>query len=152
MRLNSETDGVNFNDKGKPDEIATPLHICKDMSNLFDYTNCNQKVWMDIYCKTGNTLQALKENGVSKSNIAAICDNKQSQMIACRKLYGKILPEEVVENTEKSPVACKVTRRGQVYWVSNWQDIVKNNYKNAYNIIKFVILKLFLRLYPNLNF
>lgn len=141
MNLNFETDGLDFNSKGKPDEIATPIHICRDMSNLFDYTNCNQKIWMDIFCKTGNTLEALKENGVSKNNIAAVCNNKQSQMLACRKLYGELLPEIEVEIIVKSLEAYKITRRGQVYWVSNWQYIVKNNYQDAYNIIKFVILK-----------
>lgn len=141
MNLNFETDGLNFNNKGKPDEIATPIHICKDMSNLFDYTNCNQKIWMDIFCKTGNTLEALKENGVSKNNIAAVCNNKQSQMLVCRKLYGELLPEIEVEITVKSLEAYKITRRGQVYLVSSWQDTVKNNYQDAYNIIKFVILK-----------
>lgn len=141
MNLSFETDGLNFNSKGKPDEIATPQNICNDMSNLFDFTDCNRKIWMDIFCKTGNTLEALKENGVSKNNIAAVCNNKQSQMLECRKLYGKILPEIEVEITVKSLEAYKITRRGQVYWVSNWQDIVKNNYQNAYNIIKFVILK-----------
>lgn len=141
MNLNFETDGVNFNNKGKPDEIATPIHICRDMSNLFDYMNCNQKIWMDIFCKTGNTLEAFKENGVSKNNIAAICQTLQSQMLVCRKLYGELLPEIEVEITVKSLEAYKITRRGQVYWVSNWQDIVKNHYQDAYNIIKFVILK-----------
>lgn len=141
MNLNFETDGVNFNSKGKVDEIATPIHICRDMSNLFDYTNCNQKIWMDIFCKTGNTLEALKEHNVNKENIIAICDNKQSQMLACRKLYGELLPEIEVEIIVKSLEAYKITRRGQVYWVSNWQDTVKNNYQDAYNIIKFVILK-----------
>ena len=141
MKLNFETDGLNFNNKGKPDEIATPIHICRDMSNLFDYTNCNQKIWMDIFCKTGNTLESLKENGVSKNSIAAICGNEQSQMLVCRKLYGKILTEIEVEITVKSLEAYKITRRGQVYRVSNWQYIVKNNYQDAYNIIKFVILK-----------
>lgn len=141
MNLNFETDGVNFNNKGKPDEIATPIHICRDMSNLFDYTNCNQKIWMDIFCKTGNTLEALKENGVSKNNIAAVCNNKQSQMLACRKLYGELLPEIEIEITVKSLEAYKITRRGQVYWISNYKDIVKNHYQNAYNIIKFVIIK-----------
>lgn len=141
MNLNFETDGVNFNSKGKIDEIATPIHICRDMSNLFDYTNCNRKIWMDMYCKTGNTLEALKENGVSKNNIAAVCNNKQSQMLVCRKLYGELLPEIEVEIIVKSLEAYKITRRGQVYRVSNWQDTVKNNYQDAYNIIKFVILK-----------
>lgn len=145
MKLKFETAGVNisYNSKGKEtiEEIATPIHICRDMSELFDYTDCNQKIWMDIYCKTGNTIQALKENGVNKNNIAAICDNKQSQMLVCRKLYGKILPEVEVEITIKSLEAYKVTRRGQVYWISSWQDTVRYNYQDAYNIIKFVILK-----------
>ena len=141
MNLNFETDGLDFNNKGKPDEIATPIHICRDMSNLFDYMNCNQKIWMDIFCKTGNTLESLKENGVSKNNIVAICQTLQSQMLVCRKLYGELLPEIEVEITVKSLEAYKITRRGQVYWVSNWQDTVKNNYQDAYNIIKFVILE-----------
>lgn len=145
MNLNFETDGLNFNNKGKPDEIATPQNICDDMSNLFNYKDCNRKIWADIYCKTGNTLESLKKHGVNKENIIAICDNKQSQMLVCRKLYGKILPEIEVEITVKSLEAYKITRRGQVYWVSdgqsNWQGIVKNNYQNAYNIVKFVILK-----------
>lgn len=145
MKLKFETAGVNisYNSKGKEtiEEIATPIHICRDMSELFDYTDCNQKIWMDIYCKTGNTIQALKENGVNKNNIAAICDNKQSQMLVCRKLYGKILPEVEVEITIKSLEAYKVTRRGQVYWISSWQDTVRYHYQDAYNIIKFVILK-----------
>lgn len=141
MNLNFETDGLNFNSKGKPDEIATPQNICDDMSNLFDFKDCNRKIWADIYCKTGNTLESLKKHGVNKENILAICDNKQSQMLVCRKLYGKILPEIEVEITVKSLEAYKITRRGQVYWVSSWQDIVKNNYQNAYNIVKFVILK-----------
>lgn len=141
MSLNFETDGLNFNSKGKPDEIATPQNIADDMSNLFDYTNCNQKIWMDIFCKTGNFLASLKKQGVDKNNIAAICQTLQSQMLVCRKLYGELLPEIEVEITVKSLETYKITRRGQVYWVSNWQDIVKNNYQDAYNIIKFVILK-----------
>lgn len=141
MNLNFETVGVNITSNKKELEIATPIHICRDMSNLFDYTNCNQKIWMDTFCKTGNTLEALKEHNVNKENIIAICDNKQSQMLVCRKLYGELLPEIGVEITVKSLEAYKITRRGQVYWVSNWQDIVKNNYQDAYNIIKFVILK-----------
>lgn len=141
MKLNFETVGLNFNNKGKPDEIATPQNICDDMSNLFDYTDCNRKIWMDMYCKTGNFLSSLKKQGVDKNNIAAICQTLQSQMLVCRKLYGKLLPEIEVEITVKSLEAYKITRRGQVYWVSNWQNIVKNNYQDAYNIIKFVILK-----------
>lgn len=141
MNLNYETAGINFNSKGKMDEIATPQNICDDMSTLFDYTDCNRKIWMDMYCKTGNTLASLKKHGVNKENIIAICDSKQSQMLICRKLYGKILPEIEVEITVKSLEAYKITRRGQVYWVSSWQDIVKNNYQNAYNIVKFVVMK-----------
>lgn len=141
MNLNFETQGVNFNSKGKPDEIATPQHICDDMSNLFDYTDCNTKIWGDIYCKTGNTLSSIIKHGVNKNNIFAICDNKQSQMLVCRKLYGRILEEVEVQITQKSLEAYSITRRGQVYWVSNWKDTVKYNYQDAYNIIKFVILK-----------
>lgn len=144
MNLNFETQGVNFVEKrGKlvVDEIATPQNICNDMSNLFDYTDCNTKIWGDIYCKTGNTLSSIIGHGVYRNNIFAICDNKQSQMLVCRKLYGKILEEEEVPITQKSLEAYSVTRRGQVYWISNWQYTVKTNYQDAYNIIKFVILK-----------
>ena len=144
MDLNFETVGLNFVEKrGKfvVENIATPLHICRGMSNLFNYTNCNQKIWMDIFCKTGSTLEALKEHNVNKENIVAICDNKQSQMLVCRKLYGKLLPEVEIEITVKSLEAYKITRRGQVYWISDWQDTVKNHYQDAYNIIKFVIQK-----------
>ena len=141
MYLNFETVGVNFNNRGKPDEIATSIDICRDMSNLFNYSDCNKKIWMDIACKTGNTLEALKEHSVNKENIAAICDNKQSQMLVCRKLYGKLLPEIEVEITVKSLETYKITRRGQIYWISSWQDTVKNNHQNAFNIVKFVILK-----------
>ena len=141
MNLNFETDGINFNNKGKADEIATPQNICDDMSSLFDYTDCNRKIWMDMYCKTGNTLESLKKHGVNKENIIAICDNKQSQMLVCRKLYGKIYEEIEVEIGQKSLETYKVTRRGQVYWISNYKDTVKNHYQDAYNIIKFVILK-----------
>lgn len=122
MNLNFETDGINFNNKGKPDEIATPQHICDDMSNLFDFTDCNRKIWADIYCKTGNTLESLKKHGINKENILAICDNTQSQMLICRKLYGKIY-EEIDCSTEINTI----TRRGQVYYISNYKDIVKNN-------------------------
>lgn len=125
MNLNFETDGLNFNNKGKPDEIATPQNICDDMSNLFDFTDCNRKIWADIYCKTGNTLESLKKHGVNKENIIAICDNKQSQMLVCRKLYGKIY-EEIDCSTEINTI----TRRGQVYYISNYKDIVKNNLEN----------------------
>lgn len=141
MNLNFETDGLNFNNKGKPDEIATPQHICDDMSNLFDYADCNKKIWADIYCKTGNTLTSLKKHDVPKENILAICDNKQSQMLICRKLYGKILPEIEIKTDIKSLETYEVIRRGQIYYVNNWVNIVNKHYQDAYNIIKFVILK-----------
>lgn len=141
MNLNYETVGINFNSKGKVDEIATPQNICDDMSTLFDYTDCNRKIWMDMYCKTGNFLSSLKRQGVDKNNIAAICQTLQSQMLVCRKLYGKILPEVEVEIKIKSLESCKVTRRGQVYYISNWKDKVRYNYQEAYNIIKFVVMK-----------
>ena len=141
MNLNYETIGVNFNSKGKVDEIATPQNIADDMVTLFDYTDCNRKIWMDMYCKTGNFLSSLKKQGVDKNNIAAICQTLQSQMLVCRKLYGRILPEVEVEITVKSLESCKVTRRGQVYYISNWKEKVKNNHQEAYNIIKFVVIK-----------
>ena len=146
MNLNYETVGINFNTidkKGnkKADEIATPQDICDDMATLFDYTDCNRKIWMDMYCKTGNFLSSLKRQGVDKNNIAAICQTLQSQMLVCRKLYGKILPEVEVEIKIKSLESCKVTRRGQVYYISNWKDKVRYNYQEAYNIIKFVVMK-----------
>ena len=141
MNLNYETIGINFNSKGKVDEIATPQNIADDMTTLFDYTDCNRKIWMDMYCKTGNFLSSLKKQGVNKNNIAAICQTLQSQMLVCRKLYGKILPEVEVEINIKSLESCKVTRRGQVYYISNWKEKVKNNHQEAYNIIKFVVMK-----------
>lgn len=146
MNLNYETVGINFNTidkKGnkKADEIATPQNICDDMSTLFDYTDCNRKIWMDMYCKTGNFLSSLKRQGVDKNNIAAICQTLQSQMLVCRKLYGKILPEVEVEIKIKSLESYKVTRRGQVYYISDWKNTVKDKYQEAYNIIKFVVMK-----------
>lgn len=141
MNLNYETTGINFNSKGKVDEIATPQNIADDMITLFDYTDCNRKIWMDMYCKTGNFLASLKRQGVDKNNMAAICQTLQSQMLVCRKLYGKILPEVEVKINIKSLESCKVTRRGQVYCISNWKDKVKNNHQEAYNIIKFVVMK-----------
>ena len=141
MNLNYETTGINFNSKGKVDEIATPQSIADDMVTLFDYTDCNRKIWFDMYCKTGNFLSSLKKQGVDKNNIAAICQTLQSQMLVCRKLYGKILPEVEVEINIKSLESCKVTRRGQVYYISNWKEKVKNNHQEAYNIIKFVVMK-----------
>lgn len=141
MNLNYETTGINFNSKGKVDEIATPQNIADDMVTLFDYTDCNRKIWMDMYCKTGNFLASLKRQGVNKNNMAAICQTLQSQMLVCRKLYGQILPEIEVEIKIKSLESCKVTRRGQVYYISNWKEKVKNNHQEAYNLIKFVVMK-----------
>lgn len=141
MNLNYETTGINFNSKGKVDEIATPQNIADDMVTLFDYTDCNRKIWLDMYCKTGNFLASLKRQGVDKNNIAAICANKQCQMLVCRKLYGQILPEIEVEIKIKSLESCKVTRRGQVYYISNWKEKVKNNTQEAYNLMKFVVMK-----------
>ena len=141
MNLNYETTGINFNSKGKVDEIATPQNIADGMVTLFDYTYCNRKIWMDMYCKTGNFLSSLKKQGVDKNNIAAICQTLQSQMLVCRKLYGKILPEIEVEIKIKSLESCKVTRRGQVYYISDWKEKVKNNHQEAYNLIKFVVMK-----------
>lgn len=142
MDLNYETLGININSStGKADEIATPQNIADDMVTLFDYTDCNRKIWMDMYCKTGNFLASLKKQGVNKNNMAAICQTLQSQMLVCRKLYGQILPEIEVEIKIKSLESCKVTRRGQVYYISNWKEKVKNNVQEAYNIIKFVVMK-----------
>lgn len=142
MNLNYETSGININSStGKADEIATPQNIADDMVTLFDYTDCNRKIWMDMYCKTGNFLASLKKQGVNKNNMAAICQTLQSQMLVCRKLYGQILPEIEVEIKIKSLESCKVTRRGQVYYISNWKEKVKNNVQEAYNIIKFVVMK-----------
>ncbi len=141
MNLNYETAGINFNSKGKVDEIATPQNIADDMVTLFDYTDCNRKIWLDVYCKTGNFLSSLKKQGVDKNNIAAICQTLQSQMLVCRRLYGKILPEVEVEIKIKSLESCKVTRRGQVYYISNWKAKVKDNHQEAYNLIKFVVMK-----------
>ena len=140
MDLNFETAGVNI-ESNKATEIATPKNICKDMSDLFDYTDCNKKIWMDLRCKTGNTLEALLNNGVSRNNIVAICDNKQSQMLVCRKLYGEILPEIEVTINQTSLKAYTVTRRGQIYWVSDWKNKVKEDKHNVNNLIKGVILK-----------
>lgn len=145
MNLNFETDGVNFNNKGKPDDIATPQHICNDMSNLFDYVDCNKKIWADIYCKTGNTLTSLKKHGVPKENIIAICPTPQSQSFVCRQLYGRLLEEIKIDRREYPEVAgvFSITRRGQVYYISNWKEIVTGRVSNtnALTIINKIILK-----------
>lgn len=148
MNLNFETDGINFNNKGKPDEIATPQHICDDMSNLFNYTDCNRKIWADIYCKTENTLESLKKHGVNKENIIAICDNTQSQMLVCRKLYGKILTE-----IDCSTEINTITRRGQVYSIAKYKDIVKNRLdKHIADIFKTIKEKFMLEFTSEDNF
>lgn len=141
MNLNYSTVGININSNdNKAAEIATPQNICNDMSDLFDYTNCNNKLWADIYCKTGNTLVSLKAHGVNPNNILAICNNKQSQMFICRKLYGKILEEQEVNTTKESiQNICKITRRGQIYCITNWKEIVKSKYNLAKEIIYEII-------------
>lgn len=119
MQLDFETRGVC--DSTGHLEIATPQHICDDMASLFDFTNCESKIWADLYCKTGNTLVALKKHGVPEENILAICPSKQCQMFAARKLYG-YLPDEVeVPIAEKYDglKAVILTRRGQVYCIGN---------------------------------
>ena len=138
--LKFETIGVNIK-KGKAEEIATPLNICNDMADLFDYTDCNKKIWMDLYCKTGNTLEALMKHGVHSRNIAAICSTGMCQLFACRKLYGKLLPEEKVGIEVDTLKHYNITRRGQVYLIDGWKDKVKANRNEAYNIVKSVILK-----------
>ena len=139
--LNFDTVGVNIGYNGKPDEIATPQSICNDMASMFNYENCNKKLWADLYCKTGNTLIALKQNGINTSNIMAICDNKQSQMFACRKLYGKLLEEEAVDIKVDTLKHLNITRRGQVYYISNWDKIIKQSIQVGYNIVKLVIME-----------
>lgn len=147
-KLNFATIGVNIGDKGKADEIATPMNICNDMVELFpkeSFEN-NKVIWADIYCKTGNTLKALKQHGVSKENIIAICPTPQSQLFACRQLYGKLLPEVKIDRKNKYPDVAGVfdiTRRGQVYYISNWKEIVKGKVSNTntFAIINKIILK-----------
>ena len=46
--LNFDTVGVNIDYNGKPSEIATPQNICNDMTSLFNYENCNKKLWAVI--------------------------------------------------------------------------------------------------------
>ena len=140
MAINLNFERVGIDIKGdKAAEIATPMPVCKDMVDLFDFTDSNNKIWMDMYCKTGNTLEALKDRCVPADNIVAICPSKQSQLFACRKLYGQLLPEETVKIEIKSLNNYIITRRGQVYWISNWKDIVKNSSQDAYNLIKIVM-------------
>lgn len=119
MQLDFETRGVC--DSTGHLEIATPQHICDDMASLFDFTDCERKIWADLYCKTGNTLIALKKHGVPEENILAICPSKQCQMFAARKLYG-YLPDEVEVPIAEKYTGLKtviLTRRGQVYCIGN---------------------------------
>lgn len=119
MQLDFETRGVC--DSTGHLEIATPQHICDDMASLFDFTNCESKIWADLYCKTGNTLVALKKHGVPEENILAICPSKQCQMFAARKLYG-YLPDEVevhIDAKYENLEDVELTRRGQVYCIGN---------------------------------
>ena len=124
------------------------MNICNDMVELFpkeSFEN-NKVIWADIYCKTGNTLKALKQHGVSKENIIAICPTPQSQLFACRQLYGKLLPEVKIDRKNNYPDVAGVfdiTRRGQVYYISNWKEIVtgKVSNTNALAIINKIILK-----------
>ena len=132
MQLDFETRGVC--DSTGHLEIATPQHICNDMASLFDFTNCESKIWADLYCKTGNTLQALKNHGVPEENILAICPSKQCQMFAARKLYG-YLPDEVevlIAEKYDGLKAVALTRRGQVYCIGNkvGEDNNPSNYIN----------------------
>ena len=145
--LNFASMGVNIKDKGKADEVATPIQICNDMVDLFSNEAFSEhsKFWADLYCKTGNTLNALKKHGVAKENIIAICPTTQSQLFACRQLYGKLL-EEIEIDRRKYPEVTgvfSITRRGQVYYISNWKDIVtgKISNTNALAIINKIILK-----------
>lgn len=144
--LSFATKGVTINN-GKADEVATPMQICNDMIDLFPkeaFSN-PRKIWADLYCKTGNTLMALKRHGVPKENIIAICTTPQSQLFACRQLYGKLL-EEVEIDLKKYPEVTgvvSITRRGNVYYISKWKDIVLGKISNthAFEIINKIILK-----------
>jgi hypothetical protein len=156
VELNFETIGVNINSSnGKAEEVATPKPICNDMAALFDYTDCNKKIWADLYCKTGNPLEAVINNGVSNNNIMAICGNQQSQMLVCRKIYHKLLTVVEIDTSNiRGLESYKITRMGQIYYVGStrkvtksngeerpfiWQDAVTNN--EAYRIITEIILK-----------
>lgn len=126
--LNFSKIGVNIDSNGKSLDknsplIATPIHIANDMIKLFPENQFdNNHIFMDLYCKTGNLLKAVKQKIGSSDRLIAICDNKQSQMLVCRVLYGKLY-EEIDCSTEINTI----TRRGQVYYISNYKDIVKNN-------------------------
>lgn len=115
---------------------ATPPNICKDMVELFQPNQFDNKhIFADLYCKTGNLLQAVKNRGVSASNLIAICDNKQSQMLICRQLYGQLYNEE-----DCSTEINTITRRKQVYYIKEYKNIVKN-YNQKYIADIFRIIK-----------
>lgn len=144
--LSFASKGVNINN-GKADEVSTPIQICNDMIDLFpneDFNNA-KKIWADLYCKTGNTLIALKRYGVPKENIIAICTTPQSQLFACRQLYGKLLEETEIDSSKYPEVTgtFTITKRGNVYYISNWKNIVlgKVSNTNAFEIINKIILK-----------
>lgn len=145
----SEIEKLSFIEKGvgisgtSVSNIATPLNICNDMVDLFnsdDFSN-KDKIWCDIYCKTGNTAKALLNHGVNKDKIILICNNEQSQLLACRQLYGKLLESIDIDIDVESLKHYKITRRGQVYCINKWEDLVKNYRYKAESIIKFVIGK-----------
>ena len=151
--LNFETVGVNIKPisrgeakgvKNNAAEIATPIHITDNMVSLFDYTDYKKKIWMDIYCKSGNTIESLMKHGIKQNNIAAICPNRQCQMLVSRKLYG-YLPDEVeVEFNVESLRSYRVTRRRQIYFiecVEGYANAVMNNADTIKCIINNVIRK-----------
>lgn len=143
MQLDFETRGVC--DSTGHLEIATPQHICDDMALLFDFTDCERKIWADLYCKTGNTLVALKKHGVPEENILAICPSKQCQMFAARKLYG-YLPDEVdvpIDTKYKNLEDVVLTRRGQVYCIGNQlRDLTKTNKDKMTEIINVILAEM----------
>lgn len=111
-------------------------YICKDCGKTFSenygdslrYTHLSESQWLNIL------------------NIIAICPTPQSQLFACRQLYGKLLPEVKIDRKNNYPDVAGVfdiTRRGQVYYISNWKDIVtgKISNTNTLAIINKIILK-----------
>lgn len=110
--------------------------------NKIFITNLKIAMVYAYYCKSKEVLvftDNMYKHSIRVVNIAAICPSKQSQLFACRKLYGQLLPEETVEIEIRSLNNYIITRRGQVYWISNWKDIVKNSSQDAYNLIKIVM-------------
>lgn len=138
--LNFSKIGVNIDSNGKSLNknsplIATPIDIAKDMVELFPENQFDNKhIFLDLYCKTGNLLKVVKDKNKSSDRLIAICDNKQSQMLVCRVLYGKILPE-----VDCSTEINTITRRGQVYYISRYTEIIKNNKeRNIADIFKTI--------------